>query len=457
MKSLRWTILASIMLPVLLILAILMAAISSLVISESNRNIDGHLTREALELQLLAESSTDPATGLEIDDPNSLLQLYISRTIPDPNETMFVMSNGIPFARTTDSPPVRLDRDIDFLNLVDSLEEAKFGNWPTEVGNARYLVVPVRAESDTGALVAVIFSDLESAPIQDLLLRFALIAVASLIGMTAISYLVAGRIFKPIGQLTKLVEGIEEGSLKMRIPVDRVRNEIDLLALEFNEMLERLQDSFDNQQRFIDVAGHELRTPLTIILGHLDLIKFNPQERDSSMAIVEDELQRMSRLVLDLQTLTKVSQPEFLKIEEVDLGAFTLDLQKKITTLTERPIEVTSTGGVARFDRERMAQALLQLVENALKYTDAKDAIKVSTTNLGGTLELIVEDSGPGVDLEIQETVFNPFVRGSQTQNIQGAGIGLSVVASIARAHGGNVSVSSSGLGGAKFVIKLPE
>ena len=455
--SLRWSILASIMLPVLLILAILMTAISSLVISESNRDIDGHLTREALELRLLAETAVDPETGLEIVDPKTLLELYIARTIPDPNETMFVMVNGVPFARTTDTPPVRLDRNVDFLNLVDSLSEAEFGNWPTEAGNARYLIVPVQDESSRGALVTIIFSDLESAPIQDLLLRFALIAVASLLGMTAVSFLVAGRLFKPIGELTKLVAEIEEGKLETRIPIRRVKNEVDQLATEFNQMLDRLQESFDTQQRFIDVAGHELRTPLTIIRGHLDLMKLKPSESESSMAIVDDELQRMSRLVLDLQTLTKVGQPEFIRVEEVELESFCAEIQRKIEAISEREVPVTTNGGKAKFDKDRMAQAVLQLVENALKYTNPKDSIKVSILNLDKSLEFCVEDSGEGIDPGLELTVFNPFVRGSKTQNIQGAGIGLSVVSSIAKAQGGNILVSQSDLGGAKFLIRLPQ
>ncbi len=454
--SIRWSILGSIMLPVVLLVAILLTAISSLVLSEQAREIDGHLTREALELRLLAEQAVDPNTGLEVTDPRTLLELYISRTIPDPNETMFVLVDGVVFARTTDTPQVRLDRDVDFLNLVDSLDSATFGDWATSAGNARYLIVPVKAESSNGALVALIFSDLESAQIRELLLRFTVIAFASLIGMAAISYLVAGRIFRPINQLTKFVEEIEEENLKGRIPVLQNKNEIDQLGIEFNRMLDRLEMAFVSQRQFVDIAGHELRTPLTIVRGHLDLMKHNPEETESSLGIVEDELQRMSRLVTDLQTLTKSGNPQFIKREQVPLVDFAQELRAKLLTLSDRKIEVMAIDAVAKFDRQRIAQAILQLVENALKYTEPQDEVRVSIEITDEYLDFSVDDAGPGVDRELSHTIWDPFVRGKKTQNVPGSGIGLSVVRAIAKGHGGDAHVTSSGLGGARFIIRIP-
>jgi len=454
--SLRWSILGSIMLPVVLLVTILLTAISSLVLSEQAREVDGHLTREALELRLLAQTAIDPNTGLEITDPRTLLELYISRTIPDPNETMFVLVDGVVFSRTTDVPAVRLDRDVDFLNQVERYDSATFGDWPTSVGNARHLVVPVNSSDTKGALVAVIFSDLESGPIRELLVRFAIISIASLIGMAAIGFLVAGRVFKPIRDLTKFVQEIEEEKLQGRIPAKGTNNEVDQLGVEFNRMLDRLELAFSSQKEFVDVAGHELRTPLTIIRGHLDLMQQNPKESQASLAIVDDELKRMSRLVTDLQTLTKSSNPDFIKKETVSLAAFAEDLQAKVMALSERNILVKATGTEAKFDSQRISQAILQLVENALKYTEPSDEIKISIEVENNWVKFIVDDGGPGVDEQLAQTIWEPFVRGKYTQNIAGSGIGLSVVRAIAKGHQGDVSVASSPLGGARFVIRIP-
>ena len=444
------------MLPVVLLVTILLTAISSLVLSEQAREVDGHLTREALELKLLAETAIDPNTGLEITDPRTLLELYISRTIPDPNETMFVLVDGVVVSRTTDAPAIRLDRDVDFLNEVEGLDSATFGDWPTTSGNARYLVVPVNSSQTQGALVAVIFSDLESAPIRELLVRFTIISIASLVGMAAIGFLVAGRIFKPIRDLTTFVQEIKEEKLQGRIPTEGTNNEVDQLAVEFNRMLDRLELAFNSQKEFVDVAGHELRTPLTIIRGHLDLMRQNPSESETSLAIVDDELKRMSRLVTDLQTLTNSSNPDFIKLDTVNLHDFAEDLRAKVRTMSERSILVKATGLEAQFDSQRMSQAILQLVENALKYTQASDEIQISIEAQKDSLDFIVDDGGPGIDEQLAQTILDPFVRGKQTQNIAGSGIGLSVVRAIAKGHEGEVSVSTSPLGGARFIIRIP-
>lgn len=454
--SMRWKILGSIMIPAILLLVVLTGAISALVISDKAQEIDLHLSREARELSLLAERAIDPRSGDSITDPKALLELYITRTIPDPNETMFVVADGLAFARTTDTPPVRLDLDAAFMALVAQASEVVLGDWETSVGNARYLVVPVTANNSSGALVAIIFSDADSAPIRELLIRFALISMFALLGMLAIGYLVAGRIFAPIKSLTEFARGLGEDRLGDRIPVGDKRDELDSLALEFNRMLDRLEDAFQSQRQFVDIAGHELRTPLTIIRGHFDLMRANPDEADSAMPIIQDELQRMSRLVGDLQALTKSGSPDFVHIDEVDLKGFTDELRAKVAAMTKRKVGFESSEGQWRLDAQRISQATLQLVENALRHTPKSAKINVAFESLDHFLLIVVEDSGKGVQAELRESIFEPFIRGAGKQNIDGSGIGLSLVRAIAQAHGGSAAVDESPLGGARFVVKIP-
>jgi two-component system OmpR family sensor kinase len=454
--SMRWKILGSIVLPVFVLIVILTTAISTLVLADNARQVDDHLAREAQELNLLSERAFDPRTGQPLTSPRALLELYITRTIPDPNETMFVLEDGVVFARTTDTPPVRLDRDANFLALVNQTSAATFGNWNTEVGNARYVVVPVQADGSTGALVAIIFSDLNAAPMRDLLLRFALIGLFALVGMVALGYLAAGRIFRPIQKLTEFASEVGEDRLQHRLEVVDSNNELDRLGIEFNTMLDRLEESFKSQKQFVDIAGHELRTPLTVIRGHFDLVKANPAEAEQSLPIIEDELERMSRLVQDLQTLTKASAPEFVRPETAELRPLAADLKAKIASLTRRKVEVIGADGSWEIDPQRISQAVLQLVENALKYTPAKAKIKVSLQVLGSQLQVVVEDGGTGIPLDQREAIFEPFVRGKGMQNVEGSGIGLSLVRAIAKAHGGEVSIGESELGGARFVLRIP-
>lgn len=452
----RWKILGSIMIPVMILLLVLTGAISALILADNAREVDEHLAREARELSLLAERATDSRTGATITDPQQLLELYITRTIPDPNETMFVLSDDVVFARTTDTPAVRLDLDVNFLNLVMQTEVVQFGDWATEVGNARYVIVPVSSNQSTGALVAVIFSDLDAAPIRELLVRFGLIALFSLIGMVAVGYLAAGRIFKPIRTLTDFASELSEDELGKRIPVGEVRDELDVLAMEFNTMLDRIEIAFQSQREFVDIAGHELRTPLTIIRGHFDLMRANPTEAATAMPIIEDELNRMSRLVTDLQTLTKSSAPEFVNVTEVDLPEFSNDLRAKIATMTDRRVKIVGANGSWQFDPQRISQAVLQLVENATKYTPVKAKILIELSVSGSWLEISVSDSGQGVAPELRQQIWEPFVRGKDKQNVDGSGIGLSLVRAIARAHGGEAHVTESDFGGAKFSLRIP-
>ncbi|MEK9578152.1 MAG: ATP-binding protein, partial [Aquiluna sp.] len=112
--------------------------------------------------------------------------------------------------------------------------------------------------------------------------------------------------------------------------------------------------------------------------------------------------------------------------------------------------------GSWEIDPQRISQAVLQLVENALKYTPAKAKIKVSLQVLGSQLQVVVEDGGTGIPLDQREAIFEPFVRGKGMQNVEGSGIGLSLVRAIAKAHGGEVSIGESELGGARFVLRIP-
>jgi signal transduction histidine kinase len=440
--------------PVVLLLTVLLGTISSLVLAEKHKEIDIHLAREANELELLAAKAIDPKTGKSFTSAADLLLLYIGRTIPDPNETMFVVVNGLVSARTTDTPPVRLDKDLPFLGIVQSSSKTTFGNYTSDAGNARYMVVPVVTETDTGALVAIIFSDQDSASIVDLLVRFALISMFSLIGVGTVGWLVAGRVLRPVTELRKTAHAIRVDDLSQRIPVSGGNSELDQLASEFNLMLDRIQEAFKSQQRFVDDAGHELRTPLTIIMGHFDLMDQDPTQTESAMPIIRDELGRMSRLVQDLQTLTKSSSPNFTLLQSSEVSDLASDIEQKAKGLSGRRIQFSSATGLAKLDPQRVTQAVLQLIENAIKHTTVQDQIRVKF-ELEKDLVITVEDSGAGIPESDVERVFEPFFRSKGQQNLEGSGIGLALVKAIAQAHGGSVEAGKSELGGAKITMRL--
>ena len=456
LSSTRVRILAWILVPVALLMTTLIGTITYLTLSENAREIDRHLAREANELALLAQESVDPRTGAGFSSARDLLSLYISRTIPDPNETMFIVVDGVVTARTTDQPELRLERDPEFLALVLAQDELTYGNYQTEEGNARYLAVPVSSGTDTGYLVAIIFSDEYSAPITELIYRFALIAFFSLIGVAAVGWIVAGRVMAPITLLRKTAHEVAENDLSKRIPISGGNSELDQLALEFNSMLDRIEEAFKSQARFVDDAGHELRTPLTIVMGHFDLMAADPKQAKTAMPIIRDELGRMSRLVRELQTLTKSSSPNFVVREVVDLDAFGEDIRSKAQALGAKNLEIEAPQIAFSFDPERITQAVLQLVENALKHA-GKDAKVSIGFEVRDELSITVDDSGPGVSEAELQRLFQPFYRGKGKVDLEGSGLGLALVQAIAQAHGGSVSAQRSDLGGLRVTLKIRE
>ncbi|MCF8529035.1 MAG: HAMP domain-containing histidine kinase [Aquiluna sp.] len=458
LRSTRVRLLAWVLVPVLLVLVLTLFTAWFMLTQQQQQSIDGHLQREATELQVLANKAIDPKTDAPFETARGVLELYIQRTVTDPNETMFVIVNGQVLARTTDTPPVRLDQDPMFLEIANSMTKAGFGNFSTDVGNARFIVVPVIGESDSGALVGVIFSDRQSQEITDLLYRFALIVFLSLIAATAVGWLVAGRALRPINEITTTAHEIGAHDLTRRISKSKAGSELNKLVDEFNLMLGRIEETVASNKQFVDDAGHELRTPLTVISGHLELIESDPTQRESSMEIVKDELSRMSRLVKDLQTLTKVTQPDFIQTKPVKLSDLGDELLVKASQLGDRNWELSDIPKQSwNLDRERVTQAVLQLAENACRFTNEGDLIRVEILTSVNNVAISVSDSGPGVPKDQRETIKERFVRGSNPKSDSGgAGLGLAVVSAIAKGHGGELLISDSDLGGAKFTLQLP-
>lgn len=456
-SSTRVRILAWILVPVMLLLSLLVGTISYLVTSENSQEIDSHLAREANELELLARRAIDPSTGASFSSAQALLSLYISRTIPDKDETMFVVANGLVFARTTDQPDVRLDLDPQFLEIVQNADSVTFGNFETEIGTARFVVAPVRSEVDRGALVAVIFADRNSSPIRELILRFAIIALFSFAAVASVGWLVAGKVLAPIQSLRKAAHEIAGEDLSQRIEVSGGNTELNQLAHEFNLMLDRIAAAFESQQRFIDDAGHELRTPLTVISGHFELLTKNPEDNQGSIEIIQDEIKRMARLVQDLQTLTKSSSPQFLRLEAISLMDLADQICSKARQITSIPVECSSIDGRANVDPQRITQALLQFVENASKYASKSTKLTLEFYKKDQQVIFAMKDKGPGVPAESLPRLFEPFFRGKGQQNEEGSGLGLALVMAIAKAHGGEAHARNLVGGGAEFSISIPE
>ncbi|MET0997235.1 MAG: ATP-binding protein [Marmoricola sp.] len=273
------------------------------------------------------------------------------------------------------------------------------------------------------------------------------------------TWVVATRALAPVERIRREVDQITGDRLDRRVPEPRSRDEIHRLALTMNQMLGRLQDSRDKQQQFVADASHELRSPLSSIRQTAEVARAHPgalPEGELADAVLEESV-RMQRLVEQLLLLTRADEGAVVRApRDVDLDDLALAEARRVAR-SGLQVETAGVGaGRVRGDQTSLAQVVRNLVDNAARHADQAMAITVRET--ADTVELSVEDDGPGIPEDQRDRVFERFVRldEARARDAGGSGLGLAIVKEIVAAHGGTVAVSSAGLGGARFVVRLP-
>jgi signal transduction histidine kinase len=257
--------------------------------------------------------------------------------------------------------------------------------------------------------------------------------------------------------LSETAQRISETDLSDRIPVTG-RDDLSQLARTVNAMLDRIESAFAMQRQFLDDAGHELRTPITIVRGHLELMDAaDSSDVAETRALALDELDRMQRLVDDLVVLAKAQRPDFVRPEPVEVDRLLDDVMDKSRPLVDRDWQVDARVEVTlELDGQRITQALLQLISNAIRFTAPGQTIAIGGRIDEGILQLWVRDTGPGVAPEEAEKIFERFGRAAIGRGGEGSGLGLAIVRAIAEAHHGRVVLYSTPGHGATFVIEIP-
>ncbi|HZI45041.1 MAG TPA: HAMP domain-containing sensor histidine kinase [Ilumatobacter sp.] len=415
------------------------------------------LEREAEEFEILA-GGLDPRTGEPFgDDFGAMFDLYFAREVPDEGETLLAFIDGR-LQHTENSPTAvpaeRLDDAIARWLSAGSREE---GTLETSAGTARYVALPLTSGGHDALFVAANFPANERDEINDAVrtqaaVQFAMILVAALLGLA-----LAGRVLRPLSRLADTAQTISATDLTRRIPV-RGKDEASRIATAFNEMLERIERANAAQRRFLDDASHELRSPMTVIRGHVELLEHetDPHERDAMVKIVTEEIDRMNRIVEDLLLLARSERPGFLSLEPVDIAELTEDVHRRASVLCGRTWLLDARAHVVvRADRQRLTQAMVQYAQNVCEHTPAGVTARIGSQVTGNSVHLWVEDDGPGVAVEQAPHVFDRFVKGAHRP--EGSGLGLSIVAAIAEAHGGRARLVTRVVGkGARFEIVLP-
>jgi two-component system, OmpR family, sensor kinase len=426
-----------------------------------DQRISAELGQEAAELRKLA-AGNDPQTGTPFGPRvGRILQVYLARNVPSRNEALITFLNGEPFKRSAYVVPYQLDKDPEIIARWANVQQSQRGRVETPAGRVEYLAVPLRVKErgafeTRGVFVAAIFAERARADVSSVLRAAGAVGLGLLVLGSLLAWRLADRVVRPVTALTRRVRTISATDLGERVPV-RGRDQVALLASTFNEMLDRLEASFASQRRFVDDASHELKTPLTIVRGHLELLdEDTPDEREATLSLVMDELDRMTRIVEDLLLLANHGRPDFLALGPVDVGSLSEDLHAKAKALAARDWVLEERGhGTIVADRHRLTQAVIQLAQNAAHHAHGGAPIALGSRVADGEARFWVRDQGPGIKPEEQEAIFERFRRGG-TIRVDGAGLGLAIVKAIAEAHDGRVELESRFGEGTTFTVVIP-
>jgi two-component system OmpR family sensor kinase len=424
-----------------------------------DHEVAASLDQERLELERLA-AGRNPATGEQFaGDVQAIFDTFLRRNVPGEGEVYLTFVAGAPYSTTPAPGGLRLDRQPELVARWATLMASETGSIDTDEGRVDYLAVPLQSNGATaGVFVVANFVRGEREEIESAIRIEAAVGAVVLVVALGVAWVTAGRLLRPVREVTDTARRITETDLSRRIPIDG-DDEIAELAGTFNEMLERLERAFAAQRAFVDDAGHELRTPITIVRGHLELMGDDPEDRRATLALVTDELDRMGRIVSDLLLLAKAEQPDFIQLEDVELSDLTTELSMKARALGEREWRLDACGsGLVRGDPQRLAQAVLNLARNAVEHTGPGGAISIGSSRRAGEVRLWVHDDGPGVDPNDRARIFDRFARGrSGLRTSEGAGLGLAIAQVVARGHRGRIDLVSSPGEGARFTVVWPD
>lgn len=339
-----------------------------------------------------------------------------------------------------------------------------------EIGGSRMMVLAAPAETPSGRYLVelgVSAAPIEAA-IEHMLALLGLLLPALILCAAGGGYLLVGRALRPVDRLSQMAEQMSLQDLALRLPVENSGDALERLAISFNNMLTRLRDSVQTSRRFLADASHELRTPLTIVKGELqelasgaDLSSTELKERVGS---VLEEVARLENLVSGLLVLSRLDAGEAQQKNwvAVDLSELARSTAEQMRLLAEdRGIEINLSGlGAAqvRGDRARLKQIIVNLLDNAIRYTPPGGRVSLRTKADSSACVLELADTGVGIPAAAIPHVFDRFFRVDEARSRDdgGAGLGLSIVKSICSMHGAELDVESEVSRGSLFRIKFP-
>jgi len=275
-------------------------------------------------------------------------------------------------------------------------------------------------------------------------------------------YLLAGIALRPVEAMRSRAEAISAATPGERLPVPATHDELERLGVTLNEMLDRLEDALRRERDFVADAGHELRTPLALLRTELELAlrhDLSAEELRGAVRVSVEDVDRLARLADDLLLIARSERGELpLQVETVQADELLASVARKFQWRADaerRPLAHEAPANLRlHADRLRVEQALGNLVDNALRHGGGTVLLRAETVN--GRVELHVEDGGAGFPPAFLEHAFERFSRPDAARERGGAGLGLSIVRTIAEAHGGSADATNVHGGGADVWLAVP-
>lgn len=400
--------------------------------------------------------------GLSVTQENQIISERIIDFLPVENQYVQIWRN---------SNQLLISKPSIFTSALDEngLRQGKIFYRNSNIDGTRLRVLTVPLETTrgpVGILQVAIDLTLVDITLRTLAIVLVILLIIALIVAATISWIMTKQTLTPLMTVTEFAKEITEtNDLSRRIPItaDQKDDEVGQLIFAFNETLGRLDQILQSQKQLVTDISHELRTPLTVIKGEVGLMKKYKQYDIESLISIENEVDRLTRLVGNLLFLSQAETGAM----PLDIKIFSLDellcevfqhvktLASDRLTISIQKMEQVEMQG----DRDRIKQVLLNLLGNAIQYTPEGGRIIIELSNEGENAKIKIEDNGPGIAKKDLQKIFDRFYRGekSRTRSLSsGFGLGLSISQFIVNLHNGSIHVESEIGEGTTFTVLLP-
>ncbi len=466
----------------LIAVAIILVCFSAILYSATRLYL-GRGTDERLRITLdMLEASIDiEPEGMEWEPTDRRLNVGVGMDGDQPRWAVYDRGGAVvgrsPNADTAGFPPAEAFNELPRLPL-DATSVVEVDNWLL-AGRTLRLAELLNPESERDSADAVeddvqheellIVAGLSPAPVQATLHRLLLRLAATALVVWLLCGLFGKRwalwAMSPVREIASAAKNLSPGDRGWRVPKPGTSDELDDMADAFNHLLGRLHDAYDRQRRFTGDASHQLRTPLAGILGQLDVALLRERSAEDyrrALTATRDETRRMRRIVDALLLLARTEPGRLIDQSCLELRSWLPGcLSRWSGDPRHADLHYDALGCESAWvcaDPELLAEALQNLVDNALKYSQRGTPVRVELSCSDGTAQVTVEDRGPGIAAADVERLFEPFFRADAARlaGLPGCGLGLAVASHIVEVFAGSITVESEVGEGSRFTVRLP-